>query len=101
MANSSAAKQLKEANTTANHTSVFSAAKKKRRHGAGGLGEDDLSPSVVTASADTLLGWFQRQLESYDCMALTDMTYSFQSGLALCAIIHRYRPELVDFQVVH
>ena len=50
-------------------------------------------------SADTLLSWFQRQLESYDCLAVTDMTYSFQSGLALCAIIHRYRPDLVDFQV--
>eukprot|EP00095_Tigriopus_kingsejongensis_P008831 maker-scaffold280_size224562-snap-gene-1.14 protein:Tk08831 transcript:maker-scaffold280_size224562-snap-gene-1.14-mRNA-1 annotation:"protein-methionine sulfoxide oxidase mical isoform x2" len=52
------------------------------------------------ASPDTLLAWFQRQLESYDCITINDMTYSFQSGLALCAIIHRYRPELIEFQAL-
>ena len=51
-------------------------------------------------SPDALLAWFQKQLESYDCVAISDMTYSFQSGLALCAVIHRYRPELVDFRAL-
>ncbi|XP_059096471.1 F-actin-monooxygenase MICAL3-like isoform X1 [Tigriopus californicus] len=53
-----------------------------------------------TASPDTLLAWFQKQLESYDCIAIHDMTFSFQNGLALCAIIHRYRPELIEFQAL-
>ena len=37
-----------------------------------------------------MLNWFRKQLASYDCLAVNDMTYSFQDGLALCAIIHRY-----------
>ena len=36
-------------------------------------------------------------MESYDCLAVHDLTFSFQSGLVLCAVIHRYRPELIDF----
>lgn len=40
-------------------------------------------------SAENLLKWFQKQLSFYDCIAVQDMTFSFQNGLALCAIIHR------------
>ncbi len=50
--------------------------------------------------ADTLLSWFRKQLSSYDCIAVNDMTFSFQDGLALCAVIHRYRPELIEFQAL-
>ena len=44
----------------------------------------------------TLLSWLQKQVENYD-LVITDMTTSFQNGLAICAIIHRYRPDLIDF----
>ena len=50
-------------------------------------------------SPDALLTWFQKQLASVDCVSVNDMTYSFQDGLALCAVITRFRPELIDFQV--
>ncbi|KAF7988560.1 hypothetical protein HCN44_001133 [Aphidius gifuensis] len=46
---------------------------------------------------DTLLNWLQRQVVLYDNVQITDMTNSFKDGLAICAIIHRYRPDLIDF----
>ncbi|XP_014262535.1 F-actin-monooxygenase Mical isoform X1 [Cimex lectularius] len=46
---------------------------------------------------DTLLYWLQKQVALYNTVKLLDMTSSFKDGMALCAIIHRYRPHLVDF----
>ncbi|KAK2182205.1 hypothetical protein NP493_363g01001 [Ridgeia piscesae] len=44
-----------------------------------------------------LLKWFQRQLEPYRSrIKVLDMTSSWRSGVALCALIHYYRPDLVD-----
>lgn len=37
------------------------------------------------------------QVEPYDSIFIEDLAKSFKNGLALCAIIHRYRPDLVDF----
>ncbi|XP_038621340.1 F-actin-monooxygenase MICAL2 isoform X5 [Tachyglossus aculeatus] len=46
---------------------------------------------------NTLLSWCQKQTEGYWRVEVTDLTTSWQSGLALCAIIHRFRPNLIDF----
>ncbi|KAJ1523620.1 hypothetical protein ONE63_001463 [Megalurothrips usitatus] len=46
---------------------------------------------------DTLLHWLKKQVALYDSVHILDMTSSFKDGLALCAIIHRYRPDLIDF----
>ena len=43
-----------------------------------------------------LLKWFQRQLEPYRSrIKVLDMTSSWRNGVALCALIHHYRPELM------
>lgn len=44
-----------------------------------------------------LLRWLQRQVALYDSVQIEDMGASFKNGLAICAIIHRYRPDLIDF----
>ena len=49
---------------------------------------------------DALLAWLAKQVETYEKVIISDMTTSFQNGLALCAIIHRYRPDLIDFHTL-
>ncbi|KAI4497933.1 hypothetical protein M0802_007049 [Mischocyttarus mexicanus] len=46
---------------------------------------------------DVLLRWLQKQVALYEGIHIEDMGASFKSGLAICAIIHRYRPDLIDF----
>ncbi|KAM4720716.1 F-actin-monooxygenase MICAL2 isoform 2-T2 [Rhinophrynus dorsalis] len=52
--------------------------------------ESDIRPNK-------LLVWCQKQTEGYRNVNVINLTSSWKSGLALCAIIHRFRPELIDF----
>ncbi|XP_051919574.1 F-actin-monooxygenase mical2b isoform X9 [Hippocampus zosterae] len=45
-----------------------------------------------------LLTWCQKQTEGYKNVTITDLTFSWSSGLALCALIHRVKPHLIDFE---
>ncbi|KAG9330095.1 hypothetical protein JZ751_027343, partial [Albula glossodonta] len=49
------------------------------------------------ARSSKLLSWCQRQTEGYQHVCVTNLTTSWKSGLALCAIIHHYRPDLIEF----
>ncbi|XP_034033095.1 protein-methionine sulfoxide oxidase mical2b isoform X3 [Thalassophryne amazonica] len=44
-----------------------------------------------------LLTWCQKQTQGYRGVDVTNLTSSWKNGLALCALIHRQRPELIDF----
>ena len=62
---------------------------------------DSLHPYLSPPAAELdirpskLLTWCQQQTEGYQHVNVTDLTTSWRSGLALCAIIHRFRPELM------
>ncbi|XP_052453534.1 F-actin-monooxygenase mical2b isoform X5 [Carassius gibelio] len=61
-----------------------------RRSGNISRRESEVRPS-------RLLQWCQKQTQGYRGVDLTDLTTSWRSGLALCALIHRQRPDLIDF----
>ncbi|NWX21810.1 MICA2 monooxygenase, partial [Aegotheles bennettii] len=56
--------------------------------------ESDIRPNK-------LLTWCQKQTEGYRSVNVTDLTTSWKSGLALCAIIHHFRPDLIDFDALN
>uniref|UniRef100_A0A8C3A4C3 F-actin monooxygenase n=1 Tax=Cyclopterus lumpus TaxID=8103 RepID=A0A8C3A4C3_CYCLU len=56
-----------------------------------------LARNESIARSSKLLNWCQRQTEGYRNVSVTDLTMSWKSGLALCALIDRYRPDLIDF----
>ncbi|XP_023259774.1 protein-methionine sulfoxide oxidase mical3a-like [Seriola lalandi dorsalis] len=49
------------------------------------------------SQSNQLLTWCQEQTRGYRGVAVDDLTTSWKSGLALCALIHRYRPDLIHF----
>ncbi|XP_034536316.1 F-actin-monooxygenase MICAL2 isoform X4 [Notolabrus celidotus] len=44
-----------------------------------------------------LLTWCQKQTDGYKNVNITDLTSSWRSGIALCALIHSFKPQLIDF----
>ncbi len=48
---------------------------------------------VTSQTGQDLLTWCQHVTSCYAGVKVTDLTLSFRSGLALCAILHHFQPE--------
>jgi len=46
---------------------------------------------------EALIEWSQRLTVGYKNVRVSNMTTSWKDGLAFCAIIHRFKPDFIDF----
>ncbi|XP_029653712.2 EH domain-binding protein 1-like protein 1 [Octopus sinensis] len=58
------------------------------------------SSSGGSNSTKDLLTWCQSVTVGYRGVKVTNLTTSWRNGLAFCAIIHHFRPDLLDFSLL-
>ena len=61
------------------------------------IAEVNSEESSPVSTSDDLLAWCKTVTEGYHGVKVTNMTTSWRNGMAFCAVIHHFRPDLIDF----
>ncbi|GFQ67717.1 EH domain-binding protein 1 [Trichonephila clavata] len=67
---------------------------------------DEFNISIESETEKSLLGvndlltWCKEVTKGYKGVNVTNMTTSWRNGLAFCAVIHHFRPDLIDFDLL-
>ncbi|KAK5640350.1 hypothetical protein RI129_011161 [Pyrocoelia pectoralis] len=51
----------------------------------------------LTTPGQDLLEWCKEMTKNYSGVKVTNLTTSWRNGIAFCALIHHFKPELIDF----
>ncbi|XP_053715012.1 uncharacterized protein ehbp1l1a isoform X3 [Synchiropus splendidus] len=57
------------------------------------------SPSLVMSS-QSLLKWCQEMTQDHKGVRITNFSTSWRNGLAFCAILHHFHPDLINFEML-
>jgi len=47
---------------------------------------------------DSLMMWVQNKIQGYNNVKVENFGKDFKDGMALCALVHKHRPKLIDFE---
>ncbi|XP_077493125.1 uncharacterized protein LOC144104157 isoform X1 [Amblyomma americanum] len=56
----------------------------------------EMQEAATEPPSEDLLTWCQRMTSGYAGLKVTNLTTSWRNGMAFCALIHRFHPELID-----
>ena len=56
--------------------------------------------TMILTGIPALQAWCKRVTSDYAGVNIVNMTESWRSGLAFCAIIARFRPDLLDYNMI-
>ncbi|XP_074604341.1 eps15 homology domain containing protein-binding protein 1 [Brevipalpus obovatus] len=70
---------------------------KNRPNQLGDINFEDNAASELPSPTEDLLSWCISITNEFYGLNVTDLTHSFKDGMAFCAIIHHFRPDLIDY----